>query len=196
MTSYEEDVIMFNEVIGNHFTEYQRKMKQWCFQNHSTYDEDVLQDTYAKCVDRISRVGIKDKTEQGILNYFFIAFKKNTYQAHLQSQKKLIDANQDPFDLTLEDENTTAAEEYRHQSTDLLIQSILQEIRDNFTEIDYHIFRLRYLFQINGKHLNYKQIKEITKIQDTRRRLIQMNAHVRTVFTPEKIRAIKRQIHI
>lgn len=194
--TYDQEVEQFNNVIANHYEEYQRKLRQWCFLNATTFDEDVLQDTYAKCVDRISRVGIKDASEQGCLNYFFTAFKKNTYQAHLQTTKKQIDANVDPFELILEDENTTTLEEYRHQSTDLLVQSILQEIRNNFSEIDYHIFRLRYLFQIDGKFLNYKQIKAITKIPDTRKRLMAMNAHVRTVFSKDKIKEIKRQIHI
>ena len=42
----------------------------------------------------------------------------------------------------------------------------------------------------------YKQIKAITKIPDTRKRLMAMNAHVRTVFSKDKIKEIKRQIHI
>ena len=191
---YNDDVVMFNEVIGAHYLEYQRKMKQWCFQNATTFEEDVLQDTYYKCVDIISRKGLKDKTEQGCLNYFFQAFKKNTYQEHLQKSKKLIDSNIDPFSLLLEDEDLRELDEYRSQVTDLTIQAILQEIRENFEEIDYHIFRLRYLFQVDGKFLNYKQIKQITKIPDARKRLMRMYAHIREVVDKTKINEIKRQI--
>ena len=187
---YEEDVDLFNKIIAEHYLSYQRKMKQWCFQNSTTYDEDVLSETYLKCADRISRVGIEDKTEQGILNYFFIAFKKNTYQHYLQQQKNMVDQNADVFSLLLED---TPLEEFEQaaQHQELLVKTILDEIRENFDEIDYHIFRLRYLFQVDGKFLNYKQIKAMTNIPDTRKRLMRMNAYIRSKF-PEKNKITKQ----
>lgn len=187
---YEEDVELFNKIIAEHYLSYQRKMKQWCFQNSTTYDEDVLSETYLKCADRISRVGIEDKTEQGILNYFFIAFKKNTYQHYLQQQKNMVDQNADVFSLLLED---TPLEEIEQaaQHQELLVKTILDEIRENFDEIDYHIFRLRYLFQVDGKFLNYKQIKAMTNIPDTRKRLMRMNAYIRSKF-PEKNKITKQ----
>lgn len=187
---YEEDVELFNKIIAEHYLSYQRKMKQWCFQNSTTYDEDVLSETYLKCADRISRVGIEDKTEQGILNYFFIAFKKNTYQHYLQQQKNMVDQNADVFSLLLED---TPLEEFEQaaQHQELLVKTILDEIRENFDEIDYHIFRLRYLFQVDGKFLNYKQIKAMTNIPDTRKRLMRMNAYIRSKF-PEKNKITKQ----
>jgi DNA-directed RNA polymerase specialized sigma24 family protein len=179
---YSSDVVFFNDVISQHYDEYQRKLKQWCYLNAATYDEDVFQDTYLKCADLISRKGLKDKTEQGALNYFFIAFKKNTYQAYLQKSKKSIDENCDVFSLVIEDEDVREKQELQAQRVDSLIRNILEDIRSNFTEIDYHIFRLRYLFQKDGKYLNYKQIKQITKIADTRKRLMTMNAFIREKY--------------
>lgn len=187
---FEEDVELFNKIMAEHYLPYQRKMKQWCFSNGTTYDDDVLSETYVKCADRISRVGIEDKTEQGILNYFFIAFKRNTYQHHLQKQKDMVDSNADVFSLLLED---TPPEEIEQaaQHQELLVKNILDEIRENFDEIDYHIFRLRYLFQVDGKFLNYKQIKAMTNIPDTRKRLMRMNAYIRSKF-PEKNKITKQ----
>lgn len=175
---HSNELAKFNEVMANHYQEYLRKMKQWCFQNSTTWSEDIFQDTYYKCADLVSRKGLKDSSEQGILNYFFQAFKRNIYQEHQQKSRRLIDENIDPFSLIIEADNVEELEAYKN-SREILVSKILQAVRENFEEIDYHIFRLRYLFQKDGKYLNYKQIKQITKVGNTKSRLVAMNNWVR-----------------
>ena len=185
--NYDEDVEKFNEVISQHYEEYQRKLKQYCFINGLTYDEDTLQETYLKVQDIISRKGIKDKTEQGILNYFFLAFRNNLYQAHLQTQKKLVDANVDVYDLLLLDENNSELEEQRRQYADLARQYILKQVEENFDSISYSIFRLRYLLLLDGKTPTFAQIKELTQVVDTRKRLLEVQAWAKRNITKEAI---------
>lgn len=175
-TNFDEDVKKFDKVISQHYEEYQRKLKQFCFQNALTFSDDVMQETYVKCQDIISRKGLKDSSVQGCLNYFFLAFKLNTYQAHLQTQKKLIDGNVDVHDLLLLDENDAEVEEQRRQYADLARQYILAKVRENFDTISYSIFRLRYLLLLDGKTPTFNQIKEITKVADTRKRLLEVQA--------------------
>ena len=175
-TNFDEDVKKFNQVISQNYTEYQRKLKQFCFQNALTFSDDVMQETYVKCQDIISRKGLKDSSKQGCLNYYFLAFKLNTYQHHLQTQKKLIDGNVDVYDLLLLDENDAEVEEQRRQYADLARQYILEQVRENFDSISYSIFRLRYLLLLDGKTPTFAQIKEITKVQDTRKRLLEVQA--------------------
>lgn len=187
MKQFQDDVNKFNQVISQHYEEYQRKLKQFCFQNALTFSDDVMQETYVKCQDIISRKGLKDSSEQGCLNYFFLAFKLNTYQAHLQTQKKLVDANVDVYDLLLLDENDSEKEEKRRQYADLARQYILKKVEDNFDSISYSIFRLRYLLLIDGKSLTFNQIKELTQVPDTRKRLLEVQAWAKRNISKEAI---------
>lgn len=186
-TQFQDEVDKFNQVISQHYEEYQRKLKQFCFQNALTYDEDTLQETYLKVQDIISRKGIKDNTEQGILNYFFLSFRNNLYQAHLQTQKKLVDANVNVYDLLLLDENDSEKEEQRRQYADLARQYILKQVEENFDSISYSIFRLRYLLLIDGKSLTFNQIKELTQVPDTRKRLLEVQAWCKRNITKDDI---------
>ena len=183
----EEDVKIFSDIIAEHWEEYQRKLRQWAFLNAVDFDEDVMQETYIKCVDLISRKGLKDKTKQGCLNYFFLAFRNNTYQQHLQNGKRLIDDNADIFKLEIEDEDVVLIEEQRRQYADLARQYILQQVQNNFDNISYSIFRLRYLVNLDGKQPTFKQLKEITRVQDTRKRLLEVNKWVKENITKEDI---------
>lgn len=183
---FENDVKFFSDVLADNWSEYQRKLRQWAFLNAVDFDEDVFQETFVKCVDLISRKGLKDQTKQGALNYFFLAFRNNTYQQHLQNGKRLIDANADVFLLEIEDEDDSQQEQ-RRQYAELARQYILQQVQKNFDDISYAIFRLRHCFTLNGKTPTFKQLKEITKVQDTRKRLIEVTQWVKQHINREDI---------
>lgn len=187
MNEYQNDVKLFSEVLADNWSEYQRKLRQWAFLNAVDFDEDVLQETFVKCYDLISRKGLKDKTKQGCLNYFFLAYRNNTYQQHLQNSKRLIDDNADIFKIEIEDEDVTLLEEQRRQYAELARQYILQEVQKNFDNISYSIFRLRHCFTLNGKTPTFKQLKEITKVPDTRKRLIEVTQWIKAHITKEDI---------
>jgi hypothetical protein len=154
-----------------------------------TYDEDTLQDTVIKVVDIIKRKGLKDESEKGIESYFFQAFKFNTYQTHLQQQKQLKDDNIDPYDLNIIDEVYSEAPA---QYADMASKYILNRIKEEFDPLTVGIWRLRYIVSINGEQLNYKKIKAMTKVEDTRRRIVMVNKWIRDNISKEDInRAIK-----
>ena len=182
---YEDNVNYFNEVISKHWEEYKRKLKQFCFLNGITWDEDTMNETYLKCVDLISRKGIKDMKEQTQLDYFFQAFKKNTFQEHYQRNKIGKDDNVDVYTLEIADIDTIEEEEERAWTNAMNTNYILQRVREEFDEIGYHIFRLRYLFSKDGKQLTFKEIKRLTKVESTRTRLLTMNEFIKTVVKKE-----------
>ena len=185
----EEQIQLFYTFLENNYTQLQKKYKQMCFLNHMTYDEDTLQDTVLKVVDIIKRKGLKDETEKGIESYFFQAFKFNTYQTHLQQSKQLKDDNINPFELNIIDEEYTEAPA---QYADMASKYILNRIKEEFDPLTVGIWRLRYIVSINGEQLNYKKIKEMTKVEDTRRRIVMVNKWIRDNITKEDInRAIK-----
>lgn len=182
---YEQDVAFFNEVMGKHWEEYQRKLKQWCFLNHYDWSEDQMSETYLKCADLISRKGIEDRTDQGCRDYFFIAYKKNTFQDYYKSTRfqKSDDVDVYTLDVVCEDE-IEELEEYTNEVT-LKTNYILQRVREEFDDISYHIFRLRHLFQKDGKQLSFKEIKRITKVENTRSRLLRMGEFVKKTVGDE-----------
>lgn len=182
---FSEDVKLFNDTIAAHYEEYQRKLKQFCFLNGITWDEDTMNETYLKCVDLISRKGLQNKTERGALDYFFQAFKKNTFQEHYQRNKIGKDDNVDVYTLEIADIDTIEEEEERAWTNAMNTNYILQRVREEFDEIGYHIFRLRYLFSKDGKQLTFKEIKRLTKVESTRTRLLTMNEFIKTVVKKE-----------
>lgn len=62
------------------------------------------------------------------------------------------------------------------------------------TQLQFGIWRLRYMVTIDNQELNYKKIKEMTGIQDTRRRIVMVNKWVRENITQQDInKAIKNR---
>lgn len=187
--SNDEQIQLFYDFLSKNYTQLQKKYKQMCFLNHMTYDEDTLQDTVIKVVDIIKRKGLKDESEKGIESYFFQAFKFNTYQTHLQQQKQLKDDNIDPYDLNIIDEVYSEAPA---QYADMASKYILNRIKEEFDPLTVGIWRLRYIVSINGEQLNYKKIKAMTKVEDTRRRIVMVNKWIRDNISKEDInKAIK-----
>lgn len=182
---FKKDVEKFNEVITKHYSEYQRKLKQFCFLNGITWEEDTFNETYVKCVDLISRKGLKDKSEKGCLDYFFQAFKFNTYQEHYQRNKTAKDDNVDVYELDIVDESDVEEQEEQAFNNAIITNYILMRVREEFDEIGYHIFRLRHMFSLNNKQLKFKEIKRITNVENTRARLLKMNEFVTTVVADE-----------
>lgn len=61
-------------------------------------------------------------------------------------------------------------------------------------QLQFGIWRLRYMVTIDNQELNYKKIKEMTGIQDTRRRIVMVNKWVRENITQQDInKAIKNR---
>lgn len=182
---YSEDVKLFDDTIQQCYSEYYRKMKQFCFTNGYTFSEDTFNDTYVKCRDLISRKGLKDKSFQGCKDYFFIAFKKNTFQSYVKRARMMIDDEADVMSLEIPViDEIQELEDITNKNT-IIVNYILQRVREEFDEIGYHILRLRYLFSFNNKTLTFKQIKQITKVDNTRARLIKMNEFITTVVKQE-----------
>lgn len=65
---------------------------------------------------------------------------------------------------------------------------ILNKIKEQFDPTSVGIWRLRYIVTINGEQLNYKKIKEMTKIEDTRRRIVMINKWIRENITESDIK--------
>lgn len=172
-----EQLKLFYRVLEREFKNIKKKYKQMCFLQHIDFDDDVLQDTIVKVADKILKDGIKAENEREMECYLFRAFKLNSLQNKLQKQKRLLDDN-----VVLEELDVYADEEYDESKMrfDTFARNYIEkEIKEHFDLISYSIFRLRYLVTINGKNLTFKDIKGVTKISDSRKRLVEINNYIR-----------------
>lgn len=128
--------------------------------------------------------GLSDYTEKGIMGYIFQSYKLNTYQEHLQEQKKKIDDNINVFNLDIIDKEYS---EESKQFADLATVYLLKKVKENFDLLTYSVWRIRYLVKVNGEELNYKKIKEMTNIKDVRKRIVDVNKWIRDNITLEEI---------
>lgn len=64
------------------------------------------------------------------------------------------------------------------------------------TQLQFGIWRLRYMVTIDNQELNYKKIKQMTGIEDTRRRIVMVNKWIRENITQKDIKEaiIKQEI--
>ena len=74
--------------VGKNLTQLQDRMKKYCASQRLEYDEDIFSDTYLKIYEKIRKNGLQDTTEEGMLNYTFIAFKINTLREPQYARNK------------------------------------------------------------------------------------------------------------
>lgn len=180
----EEQIKSFYYLLSNNYNDLKKKYKQFCFLNGLTYSDDVLHSTILKVVEMVNKKGLNASNDKDVENYLFKAFKLNTYQDFQQEQKKRVDDNINPFDLNIED---VEYDESHYNYARLASVYILQKVKEEFGELTAAIWRLRYIVRLNGNELNYKKIKELTKIQDVRKRIVEVNRWVKNNIKKEDI---------
>lgn len=180
----DEQINSFYSLLSSQYNDIKKKYKQFCFLNGLTYSDDVLHSTILKVVEMVNKKGLSACNDKEIEHYFFKAYKLNTYQEHLQEQKKNIDNNVNPFDLNIVDEQY---DESHYNYARLASVYILQKVKQEFGELTAAIWRLRYLVRVNGEEMNYKEIKRLTKIHDVRRRIVEANRWVKENIKKEDI---------
>lgn len=181
----DEQLSTFYDLVNAKYNDLKKKYKQFCFLNHFDWSEDTFQDSILKVAEKIKKNGITAKTEKEIENYFFKSYKFNTFQQHLQDTKKKVDENANLGDVDIED---SIYDESELQYNDFVKMFFERTIKENFDTLTYSLWRMRYLLKIDGKNLNYKTIKKITKVQDTRSRIVSVNRWIRDNITPTHIR--------
>lgn len=180
----DEQIKSFYSLLSNNYNDLKKKYKQFCFLNGLTYSDDVLHSTILKVVEMVNKKGLNASNDKDVENYLFKAFKLNTYQDFQQVQKKRVDDNINPFDLNIED---VEYDESHYNYARLASVYILQKVKEEFGELTAAIWRLRYIVRLNGNELNYKKIKELTKIQDVRKRIVEVNRWVKNNIKKEDI---------
>ena len=171
------------QYIGTIYEEY--RMKYFKMYNDLNYkvNEDMLNDTILACYNSIARNNLSDTTEQGMRNYLFRAFKINLNAvSNYDKRKDIVD------DLTaLEEQYENQGEAtYKKKKKQLLddysLIYILEQVENNFDTISFNVFRLKTMLPCT-----YQRLREITKIKDCKKRVVNVMKWVRNNITKKEI---------
>ena len=171
------------QYIGTIYEEY--RMKYFKMANDLNYkvSEDMLNDTILACYNSIARNNLSDTTEQGMRNYLFRAFKVNLNAVSNYDKRK-----------DVVDDLTALAEQYENQGEatynkikkqlfeDYALIYILEQVENNFDTISFHCYRLKTMLPCT-----YQRLREITKIKDCKKRVVNVMKWVRNNITKKEI---------
>ena len=171
------------QYIGTIYEEY--RMKYFKMANDLNYkvSEDMLNDTILACYNSIARNNLSDTTEQGMRNYLFRAFKVNLNAISSYDKRK-----------DVVDDLTALAEQYENQGEttynkikkqlfeDYVLIYILEQVENNFDTITFHCYRLKTMLPCT-----YQRLREITKIKDCKKRVVNVMKWVRNNITKKEI---------
>lgn len=188
-----QDQDIFINYINDHYTQLKNKYWKFCEEKQYTWDEDIFSDTILKCYDCIvKKDGLKDKTPQGIENYFFMAFKNNIMNERRYSRIKKRDNNisSDNINELYENWYNSNFSDARVKITndlfkDFSILYIMTQVEDNFDNEHFYLFRVKTLC-----NLTFKQLADKTGIKASRRKCIDVMRWVKENIKKEDVRRV------
>lgn len=188
-----QDETIFLNYINDHYTQLKNKYFKFCQEKQYTWDEDIFSDTIIKCYESIVKRGIKDKSPQGIENYFFMAFKNNIMNERRYSRIKKRDNN-----ITSDNINELYENWYNSNFSDARVKIIndlfkdfsilyiMSQVEDNFDNEHFYLFRVKTLVP----DMTFKKLADTTKVKASRRKCIEVMRWVKENIKKEDIRKL------
>lgn len=180
---------VFDNFISKNFNDIRKKYKQFCFLNGYTFNDDVLADTYANVKEMLIKKGLKDESEKGIEDYFFKAFKKNTFLAYYNLTKSKITYTDNIIEeckYMCDDNNITERVE-KEQYDEFVRNYLLNKIQSVFDSLSCRVWRLKRFVTINQKQLTYEQVRKMTHILDAKKRVIAIDKWIKSNISLREI---------
>lgn len=193
-----QDETIFLNYINDHYTQLKNKYFKFCQEKQYTWDEDIFSDTIIKCYESIVKRGIKDKTPQGIENYFFKAFKNNIMNERRYSRIKKRDNN-----ITSDNINELYENWYNSNFSDARVKIIndlfkdfsilyiMMQVESNFDSEHFYLFKVKTLVP----DMTFKKLADTTKIKASRRKTIEVMHWVKDNIKKEEIRTVFFQVY-
>ena len=179
------DADLFMETIGKNY----EALKVGCRANqlkaNKPWSEDAFQDTVVLCYETIQRRGIRDKSDQGIRNYFFNAFRMNVlHEAVLPYNSRKVDDeefvnNYDPLD-----ERECEQKVKEQLFNDFAVVRILELAEANCDPLSFYCYRLKFLMD----KMPYQRLVTITKIKSAKARVKSVIEWIKENVTEEELR--------
>ena len=179
------DADLFMETIGKNY----ETLKVGCRANqlkaNKPWSEDAFQDTVVLCYETIQRRGIRDKSDQGLRNYFFNAFRMNVlHEAVLPYNSRKVDDedlvnNYDPLD------ECDGEQKVKEQLfNDFAVVRILELAEANCDPLSFYCYRLKFLMD----KIPYQKLVKITKIKSAKARVKSVIEWIKENVTEEELR--------
>lgn len=182
---HQADADLFMETIGRNYEELKVGCRANQLKSNKPWSEDVFQDTILFCYETIQRRGIRDKSDQGIRNYFFNSLKMNVlhekvipFNARRVDDETIID-NYDPLD-DKEGEKKVMEQLYN----DFAVIRILELAEANCDPLSFYCYRLKFLMD----KMPYQKLVKITKIKSAKARVKSVIEWIRENVTEEELR--------
>lgn len=186
----EQTAKQFLEFIATNLERLKRKMEAYCNSNGLDYDPDIFSDTYLRIYDKITKDGLEDTTEAGMLNYFFMAFKTNLKREKMYARNCKRDLNiqdDDLYDLYeswYNDHNISEREKLTNDLyKDFATVYICDKVANNFDDEHYNLFRLKMLTS-----LTYKQLAQKTQCKGVRAKVLTVKNWCKENITKDEIK--------
>lgn len=182
---HQADADLFMETIGRNYEELKVGCRANQLKSNKPWSEDVFQDTILLCYETIQRRGIRDKTDQGIRNYFFNSLKMNVlhekvipFNARRVDDETIVD-NYDPLDER-EGEKKVMEQLYN----DFAVVRILELAEANCDPLSFYCYRLKFLMD----KMPYQKLVKITKIKSAKARVKSVIEWIKENVTEEELR--------
>ena len=179
------DADLFMATIGKNY----EALKVGCRANqlkaNKPWSEDAFQDTVVLCYETIQRRGIRDKSDQGIRNYFFNEFRMNVvHEAVLPYNSRKVDDeelvnNYDPLD-----ERDGEKKVKEQLFNDFAVVRILELAEANCDPLSFYCYRLKFLMD----KMPYQRLVNITKIKSAKARVKSVVEWIKENVTEEELR--------
>lgn len=164
-------------------------MERYATAKMGGFDEDIFQSTILKVYEKIEKDGLKDDSDDGFLNYFFMSFKTNTNREKQYARNKKNDDN-------LEQENIEPAYEKWYNANyssekeklvsdlrkDYFALRLAEVVEKAFDSEHFYLWRLKTFMPYT-----YKQLQEKTKIPSARQKVLEVTDYLRANVRKEDL---------
>lgn len=182
------DAAKFIKYINDNYDELFNRFQAFCNDKRYTFDADIFQDTIVKCYTLIDKQGyLKDTSNKGIENYFFMSFKQNLQREKQYARNQKRDDN--VVNLSAVNEmyqNSKLTQEEKLQSDlykDFATLYLLHKVEDNFDAEHFYLFRLK-----TFTNMTYAQLAEKTGIKGVRQKVVNVKNFLKSNVKQEDIR--------
>ena len=181
------DATLFINYINDHYQEIYNSFLAFCNNKNYKFDADIFQDTILKCYKLIEKQGyLKDTTEKGIKNYFFMAFKQNLQREsqYARNQKRdgnvvnLQSANERYQSSKLTQEEKLKSDLYK----DFATLYLMHKVEDNFDGEHFYLFGLK-----TFTNMTYAKLSEKTGIKGCRQKVVDVKNYLKNNVSKEEI---------
>jgi len=175
----------FLQWVADNYEYLKQHHMAYCLNTKQKWNEDIFCDTYLKIAERILKDGIKDDSDKGFENYFFMAFKLNTKREAQYCRNRKKDDNADIAFVNEQYKNSLLTQEEKllqDLKKDFSVLFILAAVEQNFPAEHFNLFRQKFL-----SNLTYKQLADRTGLKGVRQKVVDVKNWLKENVTKEMV---------